>query len=117
MDSAVENPMFVMNNAGGPFAQRIHDDASFREEILKLSPHEYVGLIEAYAAGVWPDSPPFMSVPESWVSTCEAPILVLPGQRPLPPDIGGAPVVRAGAEGAVPGCGLPVERREVARDD
>ena len=85
VESAVANPMFVMNNEAGPFAQRLHDDAAFREEALRLSADEYVALIDGYAAGVWPDSPPFMSVPESWIPECRAALLVLPGSDPFHP--------------------------------
>lgn len=85
VDAARKNPVFVTNNAAGPFAQRLHDDVDFREQALALSADEYVALIEAYAAGVWPDSPPFMSVPEDWVRECPAPLLVLPGSDPFHP--------------------------------
>jgi pimeloyl-ACP methyl ester carboxylesterase len=83
--SAEANPIFVTNNEAGPFAARIARDSAFKDKVLALSTDAYVKLIEDYAAGVWPDSPPFMSVPEEWVPTCPAPLLVLPGSDPFHP--------------------------------
>jgi pimeloyl-ACP methyl ester carboxylesterase len=83
--SVMENPLFVVNNAGGPFARRIHEDAAFRREVEAMSAGDYVALIERFAAGVWPERPPFMSVAEDWVRTCPAPLLILPGNDPFHP--------------------------------
>jgi pimeloyl-ACP methyl ester carboxylesterase len=83
--SAEANPIFVTNNEAGPFAASIGRNPAFRDQVLALSSEQYIKLIEDYAAGVWPDSPPFMSVPESWVPTCPAPLLVLPGSDPFHP--------------------------------
>ena len=83
--SAQENPLFVMNNSGGPFAPRIAAEASFREEVRALGAEGYVDLVEAFARGMWPDNPPYFSVDASWVPTCPAPLLVLPGSDPFHP--------------------------------
>jgi hypothetical protein len=83
--SVMENPLFVVNNAGGPFARRIHGDPTFRRAIEEMSADDYVALIERFAAGVWPQRPPFMSVTEDWVRTCPAPLLILPGSDPFHP--------------------------------
>ena len=79
VDAAVANPIFMRSNEGGPFAQRIHDDPGFRNEMRRLTPDAYVSLIESYADGVWPNYPPYFSVSEAWVKTCETPLLILPG--------------------------------------
>lgn len=83
--SAMENPLFVVNNAGGPFARRIHEDAAFRREVEGMGADDYVALIERFAAGVWPERPPFMSVTEDWLRTCPAPLLIIPGNDPFHP--------------------------------
>jgi pimeloyl-ACP methyl ester carboxylesterase len=85
VESAQRDPLFVTNNEAGPFAPSIARDAAFRDQVLALSADQYVRLIEDYAAGVWPDQPPFMSVEESWVPTCRVPLLVLPGSDPFHP--------------------------------
>ncbi|MGK2965992.1 MAG: alpha/beta fold hydrolase [Tepidiformaceae bacterium] len=83
--AAVEQPMFVFDNRGGPFAQRIHDDEAFRAEILGMTAREYVALIDAFSAGLWPRGSAFFSVPEKWLKTCPAPLLILPGNDPFHP--------------------------------
>ncbi len=83
--AAMENPVFVQNNGGGPFARRIHADAAFRAEIEAMSADDYVALIERFADGVWPERPPFMSVTEDWLRTCPAPLLIIPGNDPFHP--------------------------------
>jgi pimeloyl-ACP methyl ester carboxylesterase len=85
VESAQRDPLFVTNNEAGPFAPSMARDAAFRDQVLALSPDQYVRLIDDYAAGLWPDQPPFMSVPESWVATCQVPLLVLPGSDPFHP--------------------------------
>ena len=77
--AAQANRVFMANNAAGPFARRIHDDARFREEIGAMSADAYIDLIERYAAAIWPDRPPYFSVGEEFVRRCETPLLILPG--------------------------------------
>ena len=79
------NPTFMANNAAGPFARRIHDDADFRAEMGAMSAEAYVSLIEAYADAIWPDRPPYFSVDEAFVRACETPLLILPGSDPFHP--------------------------------
>ncbi len=83
--AAAANPIFMANNAAGPFARRIHDDPAFREQIAGLDTEAYVALIEAYADGIWPDRAPYFSVDEAWVRTCETPLLILPGSDQFHP--------------------------------
>ena len=77
--AALADPLFVRNNAGGPFAARIAADAGFREEMLALDPGEYARIIEAYDEQIWGAKGAFMSVEESFVRECPAPLLILPG--------------------------------------
>jgi len=79
VQSAMANPLFVRNNAGGPFAARIAADPAFREEALALDPSEYARIIRAYDAQMWGAKGAFMSVEESFVRECPAPLLILPG--------------------------------------
>lgn len=85
VESAHKNPVFVTNNQAGPFAQRIATDDAFRKQVEALSADEYAKLIEDYARGIWPDNPPFMSVPAEFVPKCPAPLLIIPGSDPFHP--------------------------------
>jgi pimeloyl-ACP methyl ester carboxylesterase len=85
VDSAMKEPLFVMNNAAGPFARAIHADPAFRQEILDMGRERYIALITAFRDGIWPDNPPFLTVDEEWMTTCPAPLLVIPGSDPFHP--------------------------------
>lgn len=79
VEAALANPLFVQNNAGGPFAARIAADPRFRDAALALDPGEYAAIIRAYDAQMWGAHGAFMSVEESFVPHCPAPLLILPG--------------------------------------
>ncbi len=79
VESAVENPLFVWNNVGGPFAARIAADPAFREEVLALDPGEYGRIIRAYDDQMWGAHGAFMSVEASFIRECPVPLLILPG--------------------------------------
>lgn len=79
VDAAVANPLFVQNNAGGPFAARIAADPQFRDEVLALDPDEYARIIRAYDEQMWGAHGAFMSVEEAFVPQCPVPLLILPG--------------------------------------
>ncbi|OAI42482.1 hypothetical protein AYO38_03110 [bacterium SCGC AG-212-C10] len=83
--AAMANPMFILANGGGPFAQRIHDDEAFRQEILAMPREVYIALIVRYRDGLWPDNIPYFNVPEEWMATCPTPMLVLPGSDAFHP--------------------------------
>ena len=83
--AAQKDATFMLNNAAGPFSQRIHDDPAFREQILDMSVEEYVGVVESYSDQLWPDAAPLFSVSEAWLRTCPAPLLILPGNDPFHP--------------------------------
>ena len=85
VEAALENPIFVTNNAAGPFAQRIHDDEPFREEIRAMRTSVYISLIVRFRDGIWPSGSPLMTVTEEWLKTCPAPLLVLPGSDAFHP--------------------------------
>jgi pimeloyl-ACP methyl ester carboxylesterase len=79
VDAALRDPLFVRNNAGGPFAARIAADRQFRDEALALDPGEYARIIGVYDAQMWGAKGAFMSVEESFVRACPVPLLILPG--------------------------------------
>ena len=81
--AAQENPVFAANYAAGPFAQRIHDDPAFREQIRGMTVESYVALIVRFRDGIWPDCPPFFTVSAEWMARCPAPLLALPGSGPF----------------------------------
>jgi hypothetical protein len=53
--------------------------------VLGLDPEEYARILEAWDNGMWGAEGPFMSVPESFVESCPAPLLVLPGNDQFHP--------------------------------
>ncbi|MCX6024125.1 MAG: alpha/beta hydrolase [Chloroflexi bacterium] len=77
--SALDNAVFVRNNAGGPFARRIVADPAFRQRLEAMSADEYIAMIWDFARGMWPHNLPFFTVSEGWLRTCPAPLLILPG--------------------------------------
>ncbi|MSP78938.1 MAG: alpha/beta hydrolase [Dehalococcoidia bacterium] len=79
VQAALGNPMFVDQNNGGPFAKHIAGDSAFRERMQKMSADEYIRIIEAFAAGMWPNNPPFLVGNEEWIKTFKTPMLILPG--------------------------------------
>lgn len=85
VESTLQNPVFVMNNAGGPFAARIATDEAFRDEVLALSPAAYEQIVVDYDNGLWGRHIPFCSVEEPFVRECPAPLLIIPGNDPFHP--------------------------------
>jgi pimeloyl-ACP methyl ester carboxylesterase len=79
VDAALRDALFVRNNAGGPFAARIAADPQFRDDVLACDPGEYARIIRAYDDQMWGAKGAFMSVAESFVPECPAPLLILPG--------------------------------------
>jgi pimeloyl-ACP methyl ester carboxylesterase len=84
--AAQANPVFAANDAAGPFAQRIHDDPAFRDEIRRMPVESYVALIVRFRDGIWPPVPPFFTVAEKWLAGCATPMLVLPGNDECHPS-------------------------------
>ena len=83
--SALADPLFVTNNAGGPFARRIEHDPAFRAELEEMAPDDYVALVERLGDAYWPDDPPYFTVSEEWLRSCPAPLLILPGSDEFHP--------------------------------
>ncbi|HEY7907713.1 MAG TPA: hypothetical protein VIC60_02520, partial [Thermomicrobiales bacterium] len=53
--------------------------SQFRDEALAPDPGAYARIIRAYDAQMWGAKGAFMSVEESFVRACSAPLLILPG--------------------------------------
>ena len=85
IEEARRDPIFMQNNAAGPFAQRIHDDPLFAEAALRLRREGYIALVIEFRDGIWPDHPPYFAVNEVAVRRTRAPMLVLPGSDPFHP--------------------------------
>jgi pimeloyl-ACP methyl ester carboxylesterase len=83
--SALENPLFVANNAAGPFAPALHELEAARAEVRRLGAGGYVQLVEQFMAGVWPDNPPYFTASDEWFASCGTPILVMPGRDAFHP--------------------------------
>ncbi|MEO6398722.1 MAG: alpha/beta hydrolase [Tepidiformaceae bacterium] len=85
VESAVANPTFVLNNAGGPFAARIAADATFRAAVLALPAADYERMMVNYDDALWGARLPFASVDAASVKRCPAPLLILPGNDSFHP--------------------------------
>lgn len=85
VQAALANPVFTLNNGGGPFAARLHADPAFRAELGEMTVERYAALIVRFRDGVWPANPPFFTVSDDWMAQCPAPQLVLPGSDPFHP--------------------------------
>lgn len=85
VEAGLQDPLFVANNAAGPFAARIAADPAFREQVLALPVDRYEQIIRDYDDSIWGCHQPFMSVEESFVSRCPVPLLIVPGSDPFHP--------------------------------
>lgn len=83
--AAIQNSLFMANNAAGPFAPRIANDPAFRAEIEAMAPEDYVALVVAFRDGMWPDKPPYFTATPEWMQSCTTPMLVAPGNDPFHP--------------------------------
>lgn len=83
--AALEQPIFMMKNAGGPWAQRLHDDEEFRAALLSLRREAYIALVVDFRDGIWPPGSPYFTVNELAVQRIADPILVLPGSDAFHP--------------------------------
>lgn len=86
VSAAVDNPDFLDNPAGGPWAQRLHDEPAFRDTLRSLGRENYIALIVEFRDGVWPWQQPFFSVNEVALGRIDAPVLVLPGHDTTHPS-------------------------------
>ena len=85
IDAALENEIFMLQNAGGPWAQRLHDDEEFRGALRELRRESYIALVVDFRDGIWPWNPPYFSVNEVAVQRMTTPMLVLPGSDAFHP--------------------------------
>ncbi|MFN8618819.1 MAG: alpha/beta hydrolase [Dehalococcoidia bacterium] len=92
--SAVENPMFVMNNGAGPFAPLLAASEAARQELLDMGRERYIQLIVEFRDGIWPVNPPYFTVSEQWMREVHTPMLVLPGRDEFHPPETSARICR-----------------------
>jgi pimeloyl-ACP methyl ester carboxylesterase len=85
IQSAQEKPLFVMNNAAGPFAATLAADAAARDELRAMGAQRYVALLNEFQDGMWPVNPPYFTVSEAWMRSCPVPVLLLPGRDEFHP--------------------------------
>ena len=85
VQAAIENPDFCEGSAAGPWAQRLHDDTSFRDTLRSLGRETYIALVVDFRDGIWPWSRRFFSVNDVAVGRNQAPLLVFPGDDPVHP--------------------------------
>lgn len=85
IEAALAQPHFDVDPAGGPFAQRLHDDEEFREEFRKTRVENYITQTIRFRDGIWPASSRYFSVPEGWMREFPIPLYVLPGNGEMDP--------------------------------
>ena len=77
--AALDNPSFIDNPEGGPWAQRLHDETSFQDALLSLGRETYIALIVDFRDGIWPWHRTCFSINDVALTRINAPMLVLPG--------------------------------------
>ncbi len=83
--AAMDNPSFIANPAGGPWAQRLHDEASFRDTVLSLGRETYIALVVDFRDGLWPWRQTCFSINDVSLTRINAPMLVVPGNDQFHP--------------------------------
>lgn len=83
--AAEANPLFVTNNAAGPFAPLLNAREDARELLRAMGRERYIALITEFRDGIWPANPPYFTVTEAWMRSCPVPLLVLPGHDQFHP--------------------------------
>jgi pimeloyl-ACP methyl ester carboxylesterase len=83
--AAQENPLFVMNNAAGPFSSLLNSSKEARDELVHMGRERYIQLIVEFRDGIWPPNAPYFTVSEEWMHTLQTPVLVLPGRDAFHP--------------------------------
>jgi pimeloyl-ACP methyl ester carboxylesterase len=77
--AACENPCFSDNPAGGPWAQRLHDEPAFRDALRSLGREMYIALVVDFRDGMFPAGRRFFSINDVAVTRIQAPLHVVPG--------------------------------------
>ena len=85
IEAAQRDPIFMQNNAAGPFAQRIHDEPLFAEALRSIRREGYIALVVEFRDGMWPIGSPYFAVNEVAVQRTYSPMLVIPGADPFHP--------------------------------
>lgn len=85
IESAQRDPIFMQNNEGGPFAQRIHDEPLFADALRSIRREGYIALVVEFRDGMWPQVEPYFAVNEVAVQRTHTPMLVIPGADPFHP--------------------------------
>ncbi len=83
--AAMDNPSFIANPAGGPWAQRLHDEPGFRDTVLSLGRETYIALIVDFRDGLWPWQQTCFSINDVSLTRIKRPILVVPGNDQFHP--------------------------------
>ncbi len=83
--AALDNPSFIANPAGGPWAQRLHDEPSFRDTLLSLGRETYIALVVDFRDGLWPWKQTCFSINDVSLARIKAPMLVVPGNDQFHP--------------------------------
>jgi len=83
--AAQENPLFVMNNAAGPFSALLNASQEARDELVHMGRERYIALIVEFRDGIWPANKPYFTVSEAWMREMRTPTLVLPGRDQFHP--------------------------------
>ncbi|MFE1250342.1 alpha/beta fold hydrolase [Streptomyces sp. NPDC058766] len=80
-EAAARDGVFARNLQAGPFAARLHDDEEFRKEMLAFRREKYITLLVRFRDAMFPDDRAHFSVPDQWIATLPAPLLLLAGDR------------------------------------
>ena len=84
--AAIADPSFIDNPGGGPWAQRLHDEASFCDTLLAVGRETYIALIVDFRDGIWPWQQTCFAVNDVALPRIDAPMMVLPGNDALHPS-------------------------------
>lgn len=76
---------FAARPGAGPYARQLEGSPAFREEVRALRRERYIVRLVRFRDGLWPQGSAYFSVPEEWMTSFPAPLLVLPGDSRLAP--------------------------------
>lgn len=97
LDAAQQNARFDQNPPAGPWAQRLHDDAGFREAVRRLGRETYITMVVDFRDGMIPWGRRYFAVSDPTVGRMQPPLLVLPGSDALHPKGVGEGIAEAAA--------------------
>lgn len=83
--AAREHACFIEHPAGGPWAQRLHDEPAFCDALRSLGRELYIALVVDFRDGMFPAGRRFFSVNDVALSRIRAPMLIVPGATRLEP--------------------------------